>query len=66
MIYALVVAGYALVPLVGLALAVTARVKPQSLAGPGELLAWVFATRSARLTVFLFLWWLGWHFLVPD
>jgi hypothetical protein len=66
MIYALVVVGYALVPLAGIALVVVAHVRPAALAGLGELLGRVFVTRAARITLLLFVWWLGWHFLVGD
>lgn len=62
--YVLVVAGYALIPAAGVALVVVSHVKPAALAGLGELLARVFATRPARITLLLFVWWLGWHFLV--
>jgi len=64
MIYVLVVVGYVLVPVAGLALVVVSRVKPVALAGLGELLGHVFAVRAARVTLLLFVWWLGWHFLV--
>ncbi|RAN74841.1 hypothetical protein B5P43_27570 [Bacillus sp. SRB_336] len=64
MIYVLVVAGYALVPAAGIALVVAAHVKQAALAGLGELLGRVFVTRAARITLLLFVWWLGWHFLV--
>jgi len=65
-IHVMVVAGYALVPLGGIALVVVARIRPAKLAGLGELLGVVFRTRAARLTLLLFVWWLGWHFLVGD
>lgn len=64
MIYAMVVAGYVLVPVAGVALAIWAHLKPDSLTGLGELLGRVFAGRAARITLLLFVWWLGWHFLV--
>jgi hypothetical protein len=65
-IHVLVVAGYALVPIAGFALVAFARARPEQLAGLGELLVAVFRTRAARLTLLLFVWWLGWHFLVGD
>lgn len=65
-IHVMVVAGYALVPLAGLFLVFYARARPEKLAGLGELLSVVFKTRAARLTLLLFVWWLGWHFLVGD
>jgi len=64
MIHGVVVAGYVLVPVAGLALVLWARLKPGNLAGLGELLGRVFAGRAARITLLLFVWWLGWHFLV--
>ena len=65
-VHVVVVAGYALVPIAGVALVIFARLWPAKLAGLGELLALVFKTRAARLTLLLFVWWLGWHFLVGD
>ncbi len=62
----LVVAGYALVPLAGITLVLVARARPEVLAPLGVLLENVFAHRAARITLLLFAWWLGWHFLVPD
>ncbi|ALE05007.1 hypothetical protein AL755_05070 [Arthrobacter sp. ERGS1:01] len=62
----MVVAGYVLVPVAGVALVVVARLWPAKLARLGELLAVVFRTRAARLTLLLFVWWMGWHFLVGD
>ncbi|MFQ4150568.1 DUF6186 family protein [Arthrobacter sp. LAPM80] len=32
----------------------------------GALLDRVFVMRSARITLLLFVWWLGWDFLVGD
>ncbi len=66
MILALVVAGYVLVPVVGAGLVVAGRLKPEAIAPLGELLARVFRYRAARITLLLFVWWLGWHFLMPD
>jgi len=63
-VHVLVVAGYALVPVAGVALVIFARLWPAKLAGLGELLAVVFKTRAARMTLLMFVWWLGWHFLV--
>ncbi len=37
---------------------------PDYLAPVGTLLDRVMATRSARIGILLFWWWLGWHFLV--
>jgi hypothetical protein len=30
----------------------------------GEVLDQVFADRAVRITIIVFWWWLGWHFLV--
>ncbi|WP_150117043.1 DUF6186 family protein [Arthrobacter sp. ERGS1:01] len=65
-VHVMVVAGYVLVPVAGVALVVVARLWPAKLARLGELLAVVFRTRAARLTLLLFVWWMGWHFLVGD
>ncbi|WP_125611205.1 DUF6186 family protein [Specibacter cremeus] len=64
MIHAMVVAGYVLVPVMGVALVIAARLRPDRLAGLGELLTHVLAPRAARITLLVFVWWLGWHFLV--
>lgn len=66
MILVLVVAGYVLVPLVGMGLVIAGRWKPGLVAPLGELVGRVFQYRAARITLLLFVWWLGWHFLVPE
>ena len=63
MIRLVIVIGYLLVPAAGIALTVVAWTRPALLARLGELLAVVMASRAARLTLVLFCWWLGWHFL---
>ncbi|WP_249776640.1 DUF6186 family protein [Leifsonia sp. C5G2] len=37
---------------------------PLAVAGLSTLLDLVLQERAARVTVLLFWWWLGWHFLV--
>ena len=64
MIEFLVVTGYVVVPLLALGLVIAARVKPARIAGLGELLERVLTVRAARVTLLLFVWWLGWHFLI--
>lgn len=66
MILALVVAGYVLVPVVGIALVVASRLRPDSIARLGTLLGRIFVVRAARISLLLFVWWLGWHFLIAD
>lgn len=38
--------------------------RPETLAPVGTLLDDVMSDRAARMTLLLFWWWLGWHFLV--
>lgn len=45
------------------ALVVQARVAPRTVAPLSTLLDAVMQDRAARVTVMLFWWWLGWHFL---
>ncbi len=66
MILLLVVTGYVLVPVMGLALVVAGRLKPETIAPLGTLVRRVFTHRAARITLLLFVWWLGWHFLIPN
>lgn len=66
MILLLVVTGYVLVPVMGLALVVAGRLKPETIAPLGTLVCRVFTHRAARITLLLFVWWLGWHFLIPN
>jgi hypothetical protein len=64
MIRFVVVCGYLLVPLAGAALVLAAWRWPARIAGLGEVLAQVMESRGARVTLLLFVWWVGWHFLV--
>lgn len=58
------VGGYLVVVLLGLLLASFSRRNPGLIAPLHRLLSVVFASRSARLLLVGFWWWLGWHFLV--
>jgi hypothetical protein len=40
------------------------RRSPQRTAPIDKLLDRVMASRAARITILVFWWWLGWHFLV--
>lgn len=56
--------GFALCLVAAIALEVVARRDPDRIAPLGDLLDRVMATRSARVGILLFWWWVGWHFLV--
>ncbi|HMM82532.1 MAG TPA: DUF6186 family protein [Terrimesophilobacter sp.] len=49
--------------LVGL-LELLAHREPEKLTSLTSMIDHVMATRSARIGILLFWWWLGWHFLV--
>ncbi|GAA4371505.1 DUF6186 family protein [Paeniglutamicibacter cryotolerans] len=59
------IVGYLAVPVVALLLFVLPAAWPRSWASPAELGAIVWENRAARMTLLLFCWWLGWHFLMP-
>ena len=56
--------GYLLDGLAAVGLVIVAKLKSDKVASFGELLDSVIASRAARVTIVLFWWWLGWHFLV--
>ena len=56
--------GYLLDGLAAVGLVIVAKLKSDKVASFGELLDPVMASRAARVTLVLFWWWLGWHFLV--
>jgi len=56
--------GYLLDGLAAVGLVIVAKLKSDKVASFGELLDPVMASRAARVTIVLFWWWLGWHFLV--
>jgi len=60
----LTIAGYVVVGLAALALAVFSRLRPARVAPLGKALDRVFASRAARITLMVFWFWLGWHFFV--
>lgn len=61
---ALTITVYGLCLVAGIALVFYSRRRPESMTPVGVLFDQVFATRAARITVLIFWWWLGWHFLV--
>ena len=56
--------GYLLDGLAAVGLVIVAKLKSDKVASFGELLDSVMASRALRVTIVLFWWWLGWHFLV--
>lgn len=58
------IAGFVLCSLTFALLSFYARLRPQLLAGPGDLLGVVMSRRPARVVLLVFWWWIGWHFLV--
>jgi hypothetical protein len=61
---AITITGFVLCLLAAITVEVAARRDPQRIAPLGSLLDRVMATRSARVGILLFWWWVGWHFLV--
>lgn len=58
------ISGFVLCGLLIVALVVQSRRRPQRIAPLSSLLDRVMADRAARVTILLFWWWIGWHFLV--
>ena len=58
------IGGFLLCGLLIVALVVQSRRRPDRIAPLGSLLDRVMADRAARVTILLFWWWIGWHFLV--
>jgi hypothetical protein len=58
------IAGFIACGVTMLVLVLTSRREGSRLATFGELLDGVMQDRAARVTIVLFWWWLGWHFLV--
>ena len=58
------IAGFVVCGLLLAALVAQARMAPLAVARLSTLLDLVLQERAARVTVLLFWWWLGWHFLV--
>lgn len=63
MIRAFVMVGYCLCAVLGLVLYLISRRAPERISPFSELLDRVMTSRAARVTIFVFWWWLGWHFL---
>jgi hypothetical protein len=57
------IAGFIACGVAMLALALTSRREGSRMASFGELLDGVMQDRAARVTIVLFWWWIGWHFL---
>ena len=57
------IAGFVSVGVFGIVLAWYAWRVPDRLASFGTLLDRVMTSRAVRITLVLFWWWLGWHFL---
>lgn len=55
--------GYCVCAVFGLMLVIESRRDPDKITPLSELLDRVLTTRAARITIFVFWWWLGWHFL---
>jgi hypothetical protein len=60
----LTVAGYLVCVLAALALVFLSHRRNAPFATLSEVLALVLADRAVRITIIVFWWWLGWHFLV--
>jgi hypothetical protein len=60
----LTIAGYLVCLLAALVLVVLSHRRDAPFATLGEVLGEVFADRAVRITIIVFWWWLGWHFLV--
>jgi hypothetical protein len=56
--------GFGVIAVGILALVATGQFKRDQFATFGELLDRVMVSRAARITILMFWWWLGWHFLV--
>lgn len=55
---------YGACALAALALATWSRRHPERVRDVGSLLDQLLAARAARVTLLVFWWWIGWHFLV--
>lgn len=62
--YAITVAVYATCVLAAMGVTWWSHHHPAHIAPVGRLLDAVFTSRAGRITVLVFWWWLGWHFLV--
>jgi hypothetical protein len=64
MIRLVTIAGFVLCGVLALALVVMSRRNADRIAPLSELLDQVMVSRATRLTIMVFWWWLGWHFIV--
>jgi hypothetical protein len=60
----LTIAGFVACLLLIMILDLLARREPRKLTPLASMIDHVMASRSARIGILLFWWWLGWHFLV--
>ena len=60
----LTIGGYLVCLLIALVFVVISHRRDAPFATLGEVLDQVFADRAVRITIIVFWWWLGWHFLV--
>ncbi|WP_348787616.1 DUF6186 family protein [Leifsonia sp. NPDC080035] len=60
---AVTIAGFVLCGVLIVVLVVQSRRRPLRRAPLGTLLDRVMTDRAARVTILLFWWWIGWHFL---
>ncbi|MGB9033617.1 MAG: DUF6186 family protein [Paeniglutamicibacter sp.] len=58
------ITGYLLVPVLGLVLFLLPRRWPDSWVPLSGITGMLWENRAARLTLVLFCWWFGWHFLM--
>jgi len=56
--------GFCTCGVLGVLLVLSSRRNPQKTAPFDKLLDQVMASRAVRITILVFWWWLGWHFLV--
>ncbi|TAM66175.1 MAG: hypothetical protein EPN48_17680 [Microbacteriaceae bacterium] len=56
--------GFCVCGVLAILLVLTSRRNPDKTSPLGELLDRVMASRAVRITILVFWWWLGWHFLV--
>jgi len=60
----LTIGGYVVCLAVAVGLVVASHRRDAPFATLSEVLDQVFADRAVRITIIVFWWWLGWHFLV--
>jgi Family of unknown function (DUF6186) len=60
----LTIAGFAACGVLGAVLVLVSHTNPEAVTPFSKLLDRVMASRAARITILVFWWWVGWHFLV--